>query len=82
MDVLCRAKQNDIAAESSEKMKSKMSIYEYVVYDNADKVYYQRKGWNASVIAKDGQFVLVCHKVVYYPCSSMPIDESERYMPN
>ena len=78
--MLHSARQNYVAAESSEKirraLRHNLKSYSDVVYNNGDKVYYRRKnfkGWKGPgvVLGVDGQFVLVRHGGAYYrmhPC--------------
>ena len=87
MNALHSARQNFIAAESSEKirraLRHKVRTYADVIYENGDRVYYQRKnfkGWKgpAVVLGKDGQFVLVRHGGAYYrvhPCQLMKVKD-------
>lgn len=64
------ARKNFIAAESSERIKRALThqvrTYADEVYENGDVVFYRRKGYKgwkgpATVLGKDGQYVLLRH---------------------
>lgn len=87
MEDLHGARQNYIAAESSEKIRRvprhKVNTYSDVVYDNGDKDYYRRKIYEvwkgpAVVLGKKRQTLFVCNGGAFYHVHSCQLMKEKR----